>query len=207
MTPRVSVVCLTLATFLALGAMTSGQVTVKGDAKGWEAIKAAWRKLPTLKTYRIKIASDEMSGTMTVVAPDRMQMAMAAEGTTSESITVGQETRFRQGGGAWQCGPGGGLAALMTPDMFAIGEDSEVGVQREVTVTRGQVVAIDGVQTQSYTFSMRTADESEKTRVFIETASGLPKRMEMLNEDGAVRQTVTVFDANASITISLPACK
>ena len=197
----------TLAILLLGVAGTSAQVTLKGDAKGWNEIKAAWGKLPTLKSYRFKIVSKEMSGTMTVVAPDRLQMIMSVEGASSESITVGQNTRFRQGNGAWQCGPSGGIGDLMKPEMFAIGENEEPGVREEITVTRGAAVAIEGVQTQSYTVITKRPDEVERTRIFIETASGLPKRIEMLDEAGGTRQTVTVSDVNASITIVLPACK
>lgn len=196
-----------IAVLVAGTATAAADIVVKGDAKGWSEIKAAWGKLPTLKSYRFKIVSKEMSGTMTVVAPDRLQMIMSVDGATSESITVGQNTRFRQGNGAWQCGPSGGVTDMMRPEMFAIGDNDDTGVREEVTVSKGATGAIEGVQTQSYSITIKRPDEVERTRLFIETASGLPKRIEMLDETGAVTQTVTVSDVNTGIQIALPACR
>lgn len=181
----------------ALGA-TAAPV-VKGDPKAYAEINAAFDKWLHLKSWRMKGTLPEGgSQTGEFVSPDRMHIVMNMGGVVSESIVAGKDGRVRQAGGPWQCLPEQVPIALNPKDMTEI--------TGEVTATRGPVLAVDGVQTQSYTYSTNENGKKSNIKLFVALTNGLPKRIQMLNEKGAVEQTLDYFDYNAPITITLPPC-
>lgn len=182
----------------ALGAVAAPKLVVKGDTKAWAEIAAALSKFAKLKSYRAK---GTMTGggsiTMDVVHPHSFHTRTTMGGATMETIQVGTEVRFRPAGGKWTCHDQ--PAAAPNPD-----PESMTG---EVTATRGPAETIDGVRTQSYTYLWKTADETTTTRVFVATTDGLPRRIQVLGDKGAVTMTLNYFDFNAPIKITLPSCK
>ncbi len=170
---------------------------VKGDPKAYAEIKAAFDKFLHVKSYRMKgTLQDGVSMTMEVVPPDRYHTVMNMGGVVSESIAVGKEARVRQGGGPWQC----------LPEQESVVPKNPGEIKGEVTAAKGPVVAVDGVQTQSYTYSMIEEGVKSNYKLFVALTNGLPKRLQILDEKGAVTGTWDYFDYNAPITIALPPC-
>lgn len=189
-----------ISVFLATLGATAGPV-VKGDPKAYAEIKVAFVKLLHVKSYRAKATTQEMgSMTMEFVSPDRWHFVQKMGGVVGETIIVGKGSRVRQAGGPWQCLPEQeGPISLNLKDMEEI--------KGEVTAAKGPVVAIDGVQTQSYTYSTNENEKTRNQRLFVALTNGLPKRVQELDKQGAVKSSTDYFDYNAPITITLPPCK
>lgn len=187
-----------IAVFLATLGATAGPV-VKGDPKAYAEIKAAFVKWLHVKSYRAKQASEKMgSMTMEFVSPDRYHIVQKMGGVVAETINVGKEGRLRQGGGPWQCLP------EQEPMSFNLKDMEEI--KGEVTAAKGPVVAIDGVQTQSYTYSTNENGKTSNQKLFVALTNGLPKRIQGLDKQGAVKWSIDYFDYNAPITITVPPC-
>jgi hypothetical protein len=183
------------------GAATPG-LTVKGDQQAWAEIAAAYTKLFHLKTYRAKFTTG-MTGTMEVVNPDRVHTVMDLGTMTMETIQVGKDIRVRQGNGAWQC------SEKPTP----VPNSDVSSMHGEVSASRGPVVVVDGVQTQSYTYTYTPSAESTgganvvvRQRLFVANATGLPKRAQTLGDNDKVETQIDYLDFDAPITVSLPTC-
>ncbi len=172
-------------------------LAVKGDPKAWKEIEAALTSFSKVKTYRAKqTVAQGVSMALEAVNPDRYHTKMTMAGFAMETIQVGREVRTRQGKGPWMCT---GLPAD-TP------ETNPTKMTGEVTASRGPAERIDGVSTQSYTYSWKSRKLTARFRIFIAGNNGLPKRMQMLNEQGAAQMTFDYFDYNAPVTITLPPC-
>lgn len=200
MRPVARLVALVLAGTLtfATGAMAAPKLIVKGDTKAWAEVSAALTKFAKLRSYRAK---GTMPGggsiTMDVVHPHSFHTRTTMGGITMETIQVGTEVRFRPAGGKWTCADQ--PAAAPNPD-----PESMTG---EVTATRGPTETIEGVRTQSYTYLWKTEDGTVTTRVFVAAADGLPRRIQVLGDKGAVTMTLNYYDFNAPIKSALPPCK
>jgi len=181
---------------------TAGAVaapTVKGDAKAWAEIDAALTRLPKLKTYRMKITeADGRSSTTAVVNPDRYHWkGTNEEGKPGEMIMVGsQKTRVREAGGEWTC----------VDFQIPLAELDPKKMTGEVTAARGPAVTIEGVRTQSYTYSWKTEYGIGHFKLFV-AGNGLPGRMQFLDDNGRTVRTWDFFDVDAPIAIALPACR
>lgn len=193
-------VVITAAVVLALvtaGATAAPALVVRGDARAWSEIAAALTKFSRLKSYR---AEGNMSGggsmSMEVVNPDRFRTRMEAGGVTIETVVVGKETRFRQGNAPWMCTGQAPTVPTTNPERFT----------GEVTAAKGPAATIDRVATQSYTYTWKSGGQTSNFRLYVATGNGLPKRMELLDEKGAVQMTFDYYDYDAAITIALPSC-
>lgn len=172
---------------------------VKGDPKAYTEIKAAFVKWLQVKSYRAKEMAQGMgSMTMEYVSPDRYHITQQMSGVVAETINVGKEGRLRQGGGPWQC--------LPEREPISLNPKGMEEIKGEVTAARGPVVTIDGVQTQSYTYSTNENGKISNQKLFVALTNGLPKRIQQLDGKGAVQWTMDYFDYNAPITITLPPC-
>jgi outer membrane lipoprotein-sorting protein len=191
-------VVLAITLVFAAGTLAAPKLIVKGDAKVWAEVSAALAKFAKLKSYRAKgTMPGGGSMTMDVVHPHSFHTRTTMSGTTMETIQVGTEVRFRPAGGKWTCHDQ--PAAAPNPD-----PESMTG---EVTATRGPAETIDGVRTQSYSYLWKTDANTITTRLFVAATDGLPRRMQILGEGGAVTMTLNYFDFNAPIKIALPSCK
>lgn len=204
---RASSVLLVVLVGLALVASAAAappKLTVKGDAKAWAEIEAAFIKLMKLKSYRAKVTmTGGGAGTWEFVSPDRFRSVMDLGGVRTETIWVGKEMRFRQGNGPWQC-----VSDPTPPPATDTGR-----MTGEVTAQKGPVVAVDGVQTQSYTFTWKTAAIAPgapamtmTSKVFVAIATGLPRRSQTIDDKGAVTSQTDYYEYNTPIRIDLPAC-
>ncbi len=199
----VKVLALVLAGTMACaaGAVAAPKLVVKGDAKAWAEVAAAMTKLTKLKSYRAKGTMAGPTGATTtlmeVVNPGSFYSKTTVGGNTTEVIQVGTAVRMRTGGGPWICD---------TQQRDQLGMDPEK-MWGEVTATRGPAETIAGVQTQSYTYAWKSDVMTMKMRLFVATTDGLPRRGQVLGEDGSVMVTTDYYDFNAPIKITLPACK
>lgn len=187
---------------VASGASAAPKLTVKGDAKAWAEIEAAFVKLAKLRSYRAKVTiTGGGGGTWEFASPDRFRSVMDAGGVRTETIWVGQQVRLRQGNGPWQC---------VSWDMPSPATDTSK-MSGEVTAQKGPVGVVDGVQTQTYTFTWKNTIPGAFTmtivnKVFVTIATGLVKRAQTLDDKGAVTSQNDYYDYNAPIKIDLPAC-
>lgn len=197
-------VALFAALTLSVATVSAQGLKVKGDAKAWSEIEAALIKLNKLKAFRQKMSAPEGSITMAIVAPNKVHTTFSAQGAESmETIMVGSEVRMRQGGGRWNCMPPG----MKPPQVGPAAQQTDPSkMSGEVTASRGPAVAIDGEQTQSYSYTITSGGSATNFRIYIGVANGLPKRMQVLDARGAVTITIDYFDYDAPITVVLPAC-
>ncbi len=195
---RAAVVVLAVTLIVSVTATAARDLVVRGDAKAWAEIEAAFIKFTKVKSYRTK-GSVTGGGTflMEIVNPDKFHHVMDFGGVKMETIQVGKEVRFRQGGGPWMC-TGQPVPVLDTDPQKLTGE---------VTAAKGPAAVIDGVQTQSYTYTWKDQQITTYLRLFVAKSNGLPKRIEDLNDKGGVQSTFDYFDYDAPITITLPVCR
>jgi len=185
----------------ATGALAAPKLVVKGDTKAWAEIVSAMTKLTKLKSYRTKGTVAMPTGSavtmMDVVNPGSFYSKTTAGGNTTEVIRVGTAVRMRTGGGAWICD-------TQQQDMPNMDPEKMWG---ELTAARGPAETIAGVQTQSYTYVWKNDIMTVKARFFVATSDGLPRRGQVLDDDGKVVMTTDYYDFNAAIKITLPSCK
>jgi hypothetical protein len=175
-------------------------MVVKGDPQAWSEVRAAMLRLVNAKTYRTKMTgTDGTTMVIETVLPDRFHTQGTFGGQMAEMISVGTTSRMRQASGPWFCPPGSQAA----PPVPKVDPDT---MADEITVQRGPASVIDGVPTQSYAYTTKSRDLTTRTRLYIATATGLPKRVELLNDSGAVTSTFDYYDVGAPITIELPNC-
>lgn len=176
--------------------MAAEKLIVKGDAKAWAEIEAAYIKQNKVKSYRAKGTMSGAGVTIEFVTPDRWHTKMDTGGFAMETIMVGNDIRFRQGGGPWQCTGQAAEVPMTDPGKMS----------GEVTASKGPAVTVDGVQTQSYTYTWKIEGIVVTSKIFIAVSSGFPKRIQMLGDKGEVEAQYD-YDYNAPITITLPPCK
>jgi hypothetical protein len=196
-----------LAIVLALALPAAAQVTVVGPPAAWQEVMAAYQRLASARTYRMKIrgAGVPAGGILIeVVNPDRRRTLVPVGQGGFETIVVGKEGRTRTGNGPWQCqlAPGsmvGGTGGWPPDPRTAKGE---------VTVTRLGFATIDGGRTQSYEVVYTPSANAKPTtiRVFVLQNGGILRRAEVLDKDEKVAVTIDYYDVNAPITIELPRC-
>lgn len=195
--------CLAVGLLFVLVTGAEAQVTVKGDARAWQEVSAAYEKLYKLKTYRVKMGVEGQPGTMVTeyVNPGRTRTVMAFEGMTIESVSVDGKNAYRStragtAPSAWACSapPGG---AQTPPDPKS--------VKGEVTVARIGETTIAGTKTSGYEYVWVVQGQSVKQRLYV-AGDGLPRRLVVLDGAGKPQTTMDYSDFNAPITIELPRC-
>ena len=192
-----------IAIVLMLAAGVAAQVTVKGDARAWQEVGAAFDKLAKLKTYRTKmtIEGETVSMVTEYVNPDRSRTVMKTEGVTMETVKVGNEIRYRTtvpgAPATWQCSaPPQGTQTPTDPK----------NAKGEVTVSRLGDVTIEGTKTAGYEYAWSVQGKMMKQRFYVAVGDGLPRRLVMLDAAGKPQTTFEYYDFNAPITIELAKC-
>jgi len=191
-----------VAVVLSLAATVAAQVTVKGDARAWQEVGAAYDRLAKLRTYRVKMKVEGQAMTMVIefANPDRTRTLMQAEGFTMETVTVGSQIQYRMvpaGAPApWQC--------AAPPRMTQTPDDAR-SARGEVTISRLGEVTIEGVKTQGYDYSWTSQGQTVRQRLYV-AGDGMPKRLVVLDSAGKVQLTMDYYDFNAPITIEFTKC-
>jgi hypothetical protein len=183
---------------LVLGA--APRLIVRGDQSAWAETQTALIKLQRLTSYRVRTAVLGRPTTVEVVNPDRYRIKIVGT-STIETVIVGTDARMRVSGGDWRC--------LSLPNILPdTNPEKWVG---DVTVSKGSPATIDGIRTQTYTYAVRITAGSGTFRLFVDSATGLPKRLLVLDvkedEPETVKSQFDYYDFNAVITIDLPSCR
>lgn len=192
-----------IAIVLMLVAGVVAQVTVKGDARAWQEVGAAYDKLAKLKTYRTKMTVEGQSVSMVTeyLSPDRSRTVMKTEGVTMETVKVGNEVRYRMTApgapATWQCtAPPQGTQTPTDPK----------SAKGEVTVSRLGDVTIEGTKTSGYEYAWSVQGQMTKQRLYVASSDGLPRRLVVMDAAGKPQTTFEYYDFNAPITIELAKC-
>lgn len=181
---------------LLISPAQAGGPAVKGDPKALQKILAAFNRVSAAKTYRMKGTIGGTSTVMEAVMPNRYHTWVESpDGKVFETVRVGSEVRFQQDGQRWTCAP---AFRLNVPDTDL------ASLSDKIIAAKGPIAMIDGVATQSYTYTL--AGQGYTIRLYVTIADGLPKRMEGLDSTGAVESTFDYYDYGVPITIDLPAC-
>ncbi len=181
---------------LLISPALAGGPTVTGDPKALQEILAAFNRMNAAKTYRMKGAIGGAAMVVEAVMPNRYHAKVEwPDGKVFETVRVGSEVRFQNDGQRWTCAPAFPLNFPNT-DLASLSD--------KIIAAKGPVATIDGVATQSYTYTF--ADQGYTVKLYVTTAGGLPKRIEALDSTGAVESTFDYYDYGAPITIELPAC-
>lgn len=188
------------AMMLLLGLLISpalaGGPAVKGDPKALQEILAALNRMNAANTYRMKGTIGGAPMMVEAVMPNRYHTKVEwPGGSVFETVRVGSELRFQHDGQRWTCAPAPPLSFPNT-DLASLSD--------KVIAAKGPVATIDGVATQSYTYTV--AGQRYTVKLYVTIVEGLPKRMEVLSSTGAVESTFDYYDYGAPITIDLPAC-
>ena len=192
-----------IAIMLMLVAGVVAQVTVKGDARVWQEVGAAYDKLAKLKTYRTKMTVEGQSVSMVTeyLNPDRSRTVMKTEGVTMETVKVGNEVRYRMTApgapATWQCtAPPQGTQPPTDPK----------SAKGEVTISRLGDVTIEGTKTSGYEYAWSVQGQMTKQRLYVASSDGLPRRLVVMDAAGKPQTTFEYYDFNAPITIELAKC-
>ena len=194
---RKGVWAVALAVWVAAAAVAAPALTVNGDARAWREVGQAMAKLAALRSYRVR--SDMGQGqTMVVefVNPDRMRMVMG--GGQVEVVRVGSEQRMRTAGGPWQC-------RMMFPAPQTPSGGPPQG-ETQVTVQRGPNRKVGGEEARTYRYWFGSRADSVM-QLYVSVRTGLPRRLQVLDQAGRVQTTMDYTDFNANIRISLPPCQ
>jgi len=194
---RKGVWAVALAVWVAGAAGAAPALTVNGDARAWREVGEAMAKLAALRSYRVR--SDMGQGqTMVVefVNPDRMRMVMG--GGQVEVVRVGQEQRVRMAGGPWQC-------RMMFPAPQPPSGGPPEGETR-VTVQRAPNRKVGGEEVRTYRYWFGSKPDAVM-HLYVSVRTGLPRRLQVLDQAGKVQTTMDYTDFNADIRISLPPCQ
>jgi hypothetical protein len=191
-------VVLLAAAALVLGA--APRLIVRGDPAAWAEAQAALIKLQRLATYRARTTVLGRPTTVEVVNPDRFRMRIVGT-STIESVVVGKEARARVSGGDWRC--------LSLPSVLPeTNPEKWIG---DVTASKGSLAVLEGVRVQTYNYTLRVGGPTGHYRLYVDLATGLPKRLLILevkeDEPESVKSQFDYYDFNAAITIVLPSCR
>jgi hypothetical protein len=192
-------------------------VRVEGDARAWEEIMSAWKRLRALQGYRARQRSAD--GTLEMVS----EFERTAQGHAVRIVTTvrygGQETRSEMvlvGNQAWQVMlmPGGGSTCRqipldrVPPGPFVFpGTDEGRAAEEVVWVRRvGPGTSPRGAPVTVYDWRARRVDEADwkvTGTLHVDQASGLPVWMTF--EAERQRFTVEYYDFNAPVRVTRPA--
>ena len=178
--------------------------TVRGDQTAWQEITAAFQRLEAT-SYRMRMTAPGQMVITEHVPPDSTRVTTRITGAgESESITIGNETRYRVSvpgvPDTWLCnnaGPRPPVSELK--DLF-----SEVEVSRRPDT----VIAGAPVHTYNLTSAIRGGDQTAKTTtiIYVGIQTGLPRRSVTRYPLSAEEVVIDYYDYGAPITITLPAC-
>ena len=198
-------------------ARASRGVRVEGDARAWEEMTSAWRRLQGLRGYRSRQRNAD--GTLEMV----FELARNAQGHAVRVVTTvrqgGQQFRtetVRVGGSAWQVMlmPHGGSTCReipldrVPPGPFLFpGPVGGTATEEVVSARRvGPGTSPRGAPVTVYEWRSRRADEADwkvSVTLHVDRASGLPVWMTFETE--RQKFTTEYYDFNAPVRVAKPA--
>ncbi len=186
-----------LGTGIALIAITPGASAAQGDPSAKAQVVAAFEKLNSVPSYRMKTSAPGGTTMIEIVRPDKRHYAAQSPNGTFESITVGTQTRERvnrpgQPTG-WRCITNRrSLETIFNLDRM----------RKDVTeVIRKPDVVIEGMPVHTY-----AAAAGSGATLYVGVQTGLPRRLVHVDQQSGKTATVDFYDYGAPITIVLPSC-
>lgn len=73
-----------------------------------------------------------------------------------------------------------------------------------IQVTRGGAEVVEGTPTQTYNLTITAQGTTVRQKLYVATATGLPRRVELSSDQGTI--VIDYFDYGAAITINDPPC-
>lgn len=198
-----SAAALAAAIVVSLAQAGSADLTVKGDQAAWRDVQAAYAKLNALQGYRMKAAMPgvNMVVEVTLGGTAMHMMIHTSDGDIENYVTGGQtrtKSNFQGAPQGWQCH---GTSAMMAPP-------DPAKIQGTVDVAHAPDAAIDGASMHVYTYTVESAMMGQggaaKTTLYVDSASGLPRRVVVATPRGD--QAMDYYDYDAPIKFTLPAC-
>lgn len=171
----------------------------QGDPAAKAEVVAAFERLNSVPSYRMKTSAPEGTTVLVeVVPPDkRHYVAQSPARGTFEYITVGTQTRERvnmpgQPEG-WRC------TAKSRPLDTRFNLDR---VKQDLTeVIRRPDTVIDGIPVHTY-----APASGGGGALYVGVQTGLPRRMVLVDKQSGKTATIDFYDYGAPITIALPPC-
>jgi hypothetical protein len=216
-TAAATLMALLVSVELSAQPRASERVRVEGDARAWEEITSAWRRLQDLRGYRVRMRN--VDGTLEMV----FEFERSAQGGKVRVVTTvrqgGQEFRtetVRVGDSAWQVMPmprAGASCRQIPPDRVPPGpslfpEPGGGTAAEEVVWARrvGPGTSPRGAPVTVYEWRSRKADEADwkvSGTLHVDRASGLPAWMSF--ETDRQKFTAEYYDFNAPVQVTKPA--
>ncbi len=185
---------------LALG-LAAGTVaaqagpTFRGDPQAVAEVTAAFQKFGAARSWRSRMTLSVGTTTATeFVAPDRFRMVLTQGNQTTEIFLIGRETWVRAEG---TCQKLDATIPVTNPKDLA----EQTGAET-ITVTRGNPESVDGTPTQTYTMVVESRGTTTRQKLYVATATGLHRRIEVQASQGTL--LIDYFDFGAPITINPP---
>jgi outer membrane lipoprotein-sorting protein len=171
--------------------------TFKGDPQAVAEVQAAFQKFATARSWRARMTSSGVTTTTEFVAPDRFRMVTTQDNQTTEIFLIGREMWTKSGG---TCQKLPAAVPVANPKELA----EQTGADTTITVTKAGPESVEGTPTQTYQLVVETRGNTARQKLYVATATGLPRRIEIQSPQGTV--AVDYFDYNAAITINNPPC-
>jgi hypothetical protein len=179
--------------------------TTSGAADAKTAVLNAARALIHAGPYHVATTITSANAiiqiTRDIVPPDRVHDAISTPDGTEESITIGKRS-YTKVKGMWIAAPPNVVNTPRNTEPF-----KEAGLQTATDVTRIGSDTVNGVAAQVYTYIFRASDQSSSSKVWINSANGLPIKIETDNLLGGSpahgMETIT-YDPNITVDSPIP---
>jgi hypothetical protein len=184
-----------LGTGIAMTALTPGGAA-QGDPTAKAQAVAAFERLNSVPSYRMKSTTSEATVVIEIVRPDKRHFTAQSLKGTVESIAVGREIRTRSSmpgaPAGWRC-----TTASRSPETFF---DMNKMKKDLTAVIRGPDTIIEGTPVHAY------IDVARRGTLYVAAATGLPRRLVVVSTQSGKTATIDFYDYGAPITIMLPSC-
>lgn len=193
-------VVLAVLTLLPTPVVRAAAPTIKGDPQAVAELQAVFQRFLAARSWRTRMRSGDTTTTTEFVAPDRFHLIIA-HGTrdSTEMFIIGRQVWLRSSEGCNK------LPAAMPFNFANPREMTEHGAaDTTITVTRGGSEAVDGTPTRTYLLVVETKGVTVREKMYVATATGFPRRLEIQTERGPL--ILDYFDFNAPIAINDPPC-
>lgn len=171
----------------------------QGDAQAVAEVQAVTQRFLAATTWRVRITPPgERAQTMEYVAPNRFHMLMPSPGSQqSEMFMIGDDVWARTGG-----------SCQKMPVAVPFANPREAMEHRgsgKITVTRDGPGTVEGTPAQTYLVTtVDTQGVQVQQKLFVATATGLPRRIEVRSDRGTT--VIDYLDYGAPIAINNPPC-
>ena len=195
----VAAACLLTAPALA-------DVTIKGDRAAYDEVVAAFKKLFSLPSYRMKMLLEgNQEAIVEMTPPDGVHMTGHMTNGNMEMVSVGGKSAMKIDApgmpSGWRCSPATSAASRQP---FTIPDPEKTAHEGTGTidVARGADTNIEGTPVHTY---ISNNSNGSKDTVYVGSQTGLPRRI-ISQKTGGQQTMIDYYDYGANIVIKLPPC-